>query len=106
MDDASTTATQWATDWEAKSRLYGMLLTVTSEDALLKVENPPSHEHGSEAWRRLARHFDPTGAITEIDRLNTITEVTKCDSMTTLLNIIETWEQAWAKYDRSTATRR
>ena len=41
----------------------------------------------------------PTSRLTRIDRLNQLTHVEPCSSMKEVLGKIETWEQAWAKYE-------
>ena len=41
----------------------------------------------------------PTSRLTRIDRLNQLTHVEPCGSMKEVLGKIETWEQAWTKYE-------
>ena len=50
-----------------------MLIQTCISDALSKVEMTPGEEQGFEAWRRLARQYEPTSCLTRIDRLNLIT---------------------------------
>ena len=99
IDDASLTATNWEHIKEANQKLYDLLITVTTDKALQKVETTVGDDPGFECWRRLARQNDPTSRFTKIDRLNNITQTTESTSMRDLLNKIEAWEQRWTKYE-------
>ena len=60
IDDASMQATGWAHIQEANQKLYDLLITVTTDKALQKVETTVGDDPGFECWRRLARQNDPT----------------------------------------------
>ena len=89
----------WAEIFKANMKLFDLLSHVTNGDALRKVETAPGDGQGFEAWRRLARQYMPTSRLTRINRLNQITHVEPCSSMKEVLGKIETWEQAWSKYE-------
>ena len=91
--------TNWEFVAEANVKLYDLLVIITKQDALLKVECTHGDEQGFEAWRRLAHQHDPKGALSEIDRLNALTVVTKGSNMRDVLKKVEHWEQQWAKYE-------
>ena len=91
--------TNWEFVDEANVKLYDLLVIITKQDALLKVECTHGEEQGFEAWRRLAHQHDPKGALSEIDRLNALTVVTKGTNMRDVLKKVEHWEQQWAKYE-------
>ena len=92
-------ATQWEHIDAANQKLYDLLIQITSDQALLKVETTPGEDQGFESWRRIARQYDPSSRLTKIDRLNAITMTQQSSSIKELLSKIETWEQKWTKYE-------
>ena len=99
ITDQDLQNTGWSEIAKANTRVYDLLSLVCSGEALRKVETTPGTAQGFEAWRRLARQYMPTSRLTRIDRLNQLTHVEPCSSMKEVLGKIETWEQAWAKYE-------
>ena len=83
----------------ANTKLFDLLVQVCTGDALSKVETTTGEEQGFEAWRRLARQYEPTSRLTKVAKLNSIMNRTTCSSMRDMLGKIEVWEQAWAKYE-------
>ena len=79
--------------------LMRLLVQVCTGDALSKVETTAGDEQGFEAWRRLARQYEPTSRLTKVEKLNAIMNTTTCSSMRDMLGKIEVWEQAWSKYE-------
>ena len=90
---------QWEHTEAANTKLYDLLVQVCTGDALSKVETTVGEEQGFEAWRRLARQYEPTSRLTKVEKLNSIMNTTTCSSMRDMLGKIEVWEQAWAKYE-------
>ena len=93
------TATQWEHINSANTKLYDMLMTMCTHEALVKVQTTPGDEQGFEAWRRIARMCEPSSRLTRIDRLNQITHTSQCGSMKEMLAKVEVWEQAWSRYE-------
>ena len=92
-------STQWEHIESANQKLYDLLVQITADQALLKVETTPGEDQGFESWRRIARQYDPSSRLTKIDRLNAITMTQQSTSIKELLSKIESWEQKWTKYE-------
>ena len=92
-------STGWIEIMKAKTRVYDLLSLVCTGEALRKIDTTPGTAQRLEAWRRLARRYMPTSRLTRIDRLNQLTHVKPCSYMKEVLSKIETWEQAWTKYE-------
>ena len=90
ITDVDLRNTGWDHIHKANTRLYDLLILVTSGDALRKVETTPGEAQWVEAWRRLARQYMPTSRLTRIDRLNALTHVEPCSSMKEVLGKIQT----------------
>ena len=90
---------QWEHTEAANTKLYDLLVQVCTGDALPKVETTAGDEQEFEAWRRLARQYEPTSRLTKVGKLNSIMNTTTCSSMRDMLGKIEVWEQAWSKYE-------
>ena len=99
ITDSDLQGTNWSHIGDANQKLYDLLITVTTDKALQKVEATVGEDPGFECWRRLARQYDPSSRFTKIDRLNAITQTTESASMRDLLGKIEAWEQKWTKYE-------
>ena len=99
IDDAALAGTQWEHIMPANTKLYDLLSAVCESDALLKIETTPGDDQGFEAWRRIARQFDPISKLTKIERLNQILNTETCKTIKELMGKIEVWEQAWTKYE-------
>ena len=99
ITDSDLQGTNWSHIGDANQKLYNLLITVTTDKALQKVEATVGEDPGFECWRRLARQYDPSSRFTKIDRLNAITQTTESSSTRDLLGKIEAWEQKWTKYE-------
>ena len=55
ITDQGMQATGWSHITDANQKLYDLLITVTTDKALQKVETTVGDDPGFECWRRLAR---------------------------------------------------
>ena len=60
----------WADGVEGNPKLHDYLCSVLEKEPLGIVERTPGN--GMEAWRRLAKRFDPTGGQHDIDRYESL----------------------------------
>ena len=102
ITDADLQATSWEPVMLANSRLFDLLVGITSGDAQTKMHTTKGEEQGFEAWRRIKQMADPAGALNELDRLNGLTQVPKCATMKGVMKQLETWEHNWVKYEEET----
>ena len=87
-------------DWRYKESaaevLYDFLMIYTDDSARIIVER--YEDNGPEAWRQLARRYDPIGETYAIDQMNKLMNVSRCKSMIELPTAISRWEKAHANY--------
>ena len=81
-------------------RLHDMLLMVTTDEALVVVENYPGE--GFEAWRQLALRFNPVGETYVFDRMTQLMTRTACKDMKELPGVIGKWELEVKQYQQRT----
>ena len=87
-------------EWKYKSVaaeiLHDFLVMHTDDNARILVE---LHEdNGPEAWRQLARRFDPIGDTCVIDRMDRLMNVAMCKNMLEVPAAISRWERAHAEF--------
>ena len=97
--DLAYAQSEWEHTDVANGKLYDFLVQICTGDALAKVETTAGEEQGFEAWRRLARQYEPTSRLTKIEKLNMLTNTHGHTTMRDMLGKVEVWEQAWAKYE-------
>ena len=97
--DMAYAKSEWEHTEAANTKLYDLLIQVCTGDALSKVETTAGDEQGFEAWRRLARQYEPTSRLTKIEKLNMLTNTKGHSNVRDMIGKVEVWEQAWAKYE-------
>ena len=90
----------WAHARVADSKLYDFLLLTTNEDALVLVEHYEGM--GFEAWRQMAKRFNPTGGQYELDMMSQLMNPTAATSLTALPGAVDRFERDLRTYESKT----
>ena len=61
--------TQWKHIVDFNTKSYDVLVSYTELELQTMIENM-GPEQGPACWRKLVRHYDPTGGDNDIDRLD------------------------------------
>ena len=70
---------EWRHKDAAAEVLFDFLVLHTSDDAQILVER--FEDNGPEAWRQLARRYDPIGESYVLDQMDKLMHVNRCKSM-------------------------
>ena len=90
----------WEDAYDADHKLYDLLVMVTADDPQILVENYP--DQGFQAWRALARRFDPVGEQFTFDRMTALMHRDRCKDIAELPSAIERWSRDLAMYQAKT----
>ena len=94
--DLNNMSVEWMYKDSAAEILHDFLMIHTDDDARILVE---LHEdNGPEAWRQLARRYDPIGESYAIDKMDKLMNVTRCKTMLEPPAAISRWERSHANY--------
>ena len=88
----------WEHAAEADEALYDYLCIITSDRALILVEQTP--ERGFEAWRQLAKRHNPAGGQLELARMQHLLHRTACKSLMELPAAVDIFEKEIEAYNR------
>ena len=86
---------EWRHKDVAAEALYDFLVLHTGDDAQILVER--FEDNGPEAWRQLARRYDPIGESYVLDQMDKLMHVTRCKNMLELPSSISRWERAHSR---------
>ena len=98
VDENSLTALAWAPANAAYAKLYDMLVMHLADDPLILVENHLNQ--GFEAWRALARRYDPVGEQFVFDQMTSLLHRERCKSIGELPAALERWTRDLTIYER------
>ena len=103
IDQGSRTLVNWEPIERANVMLYGFLCMACKGEALSIVE---AHtKEGFEAWRKLAKRYDPKGGIMDVNRIQTMYKRKQCKHLEELPAAIDAIMKDLRYYDaRGTGT--
>ena len=88
---------------EADAQLYDLLIQITTDGALLIVEN--CEGQGFEAWRRLAQRYDPTSAQAPFDRMVPLLSTSRSKNIQEFTNNLGKWQGGMMALEKRDGTK-